>query len=48
MKKKWPFQVPERYLNMKISDLRKMHGIVVLKKEDLKYIPLVWSGSIDN
>jgi hypothetical protein len=48
MKKKWPFQVPERYLNMKISDLRKMHGIVVLKKEDLNYIPLVWSGSIDN
>ena len=48
MKKKWPFQVPERYLNMKISDLRKMHGIVVLKKEDLNYAPLVWSGSIDN
>ena len=48
MKKKWPFQVPERYLNMKISDLRKMHGVVVLKKEDLNYIPLVWSGSIDN
>ena len=48
MKKKWPFQVPERYLNMKISDLRKMHGIVVLKKEDLNYIPLIWSGSIDN
>ena len=48
MKKKWPFQVPKRYLNMKISDLRKMHGIVVLKKEDLNYIPLVWSGSIDN
>ena len=47
-KKKWPFQVPERYLNMKISDLRKMHGIVVLKKEDLNYAPLVWSGSIDN
>ena len=48
MKKKWPFQVPERYLDMKISDLRKMHGIVVLKKEDLNYIPLIWSGSIDN
>jgi hypothetical protein len=48
MKKKWPFQVPERYLNMKISDLRKMHGIIVLKKEDLNYIPLIWSGSIDN
>jgi hypothetical protein len=48
MKKKWPFQVPEEYLNMKIADLRNMHGIVILNKEDLKYTPIVWSGSINN
>ena len=48
MKKKWPFQVPEKYFNMKISDLRSMHGIIVLKKEDHRYVPLVWSGSIDS
>ncbi|MDG1248784.1 MAG: hypothetical protein P8O14_05405, partial [SAR86 cluster bacterium] len=48
MKKKWPFQVPEEYLNMKIIDLRNMHGIVILNKEDLKYTPMVWSGSINN
>lgn len=48
MKKKWPFQVPEEYLNMKITDLRNMHGIVILNKEDLKYTPMVWSGSINN
>ena len=29
MKKKWPFQMPEEYLNMKICDLRKIHGIKV-------------------
>jgi hypothetical protein len=48
MKKKWPFQVPEEYLNMKIADLRNMHGIVILNKEDLKYTPIAWSGSINN
>ena len=48
MKKKWPFQVPEEYLNMKIIDLRNMHGIVILNKEDLKYTPMVWSGSINS
>ena len=48
MKKKWPFQVPEKYFNMKISDLRSMHGIIVLKKEDHRYVPLVWSGSINS
>lgn len=46
MKKKWPFQVPEEYFSMKITDLRNMHGIIVLKEEDHKYTPLVWSGSI--
>ena len=48
MKKKWPFQVPEEYLNMQITDLRDMHGIIILNKEDHKYTPLVWSGSTDN
>ena len=33
MKKKWPFKVPEEYLSMKISDLRKEHGIQVLHVE---------------
>ena len=40
MKKKWPFKVPEEYLSVKISDLRKMHGIQILSPEDMKYIPL--------
>jgi len=48
MKKKWPFQVPEKYLNMKISVLRRMHGIIILDKEDHRYAPLVWSGSINS
>ena len=30
MKKKWPFQMPDEYLNMRISDLRKTHGINIL------------------
>jgi len=40
MKKKWPFKMPEEYLSMKISDLRKMHGIKVLLPEEMMYIPL--------
>ena len=48
MKKKWPFQMPEEYLDMKISDLRKIHGINILSTEDLNYIPTEWSGSINN
>ena len=40
MKKKWPFQMPEEYLTMKVSDLRKMHGIKVLHPEEMNYIPL--------
>jgi hypothetical protein len=48
MKKKWPFQMPEEYLDMKISDLRKIHGINVLSAGELNYIPTEWSGSINN
>jgi hypothetical protein len=47
MKKKWPFQMPEEYLNMKISELRKIHGIKVLSSEELTYFPTQWSGSIN-
>ena len=39
MKKKWPFKMPEKYLSIKISDLREMHGIKVLLPEEMKYIP---------
>ena len=48
MKKKWPFQMPEEYLDMKISDLREIHGINILSAEELNYIPTKWSGSINN
>ena len=40
MKKKWPLKVPEAYLSMKISDLRKEHGIQVLLGEEMKYVPI--------
>jgi len=40
MKKKWPFKVPEEYLSIKISDLRKKHGIKVLLPEEMQYIPI--------
>ena len=38
MKKKWPFQMPEDYLDMKISDLREIHGINVLSQDELNYV----------
>tara|TARA_B100000963_G_scaffold352894_1_gene366773 strand:- start:663 stop:1169 length:507 start_codon:yes stop_codon:yes gene_type:complete len=40
MKQKWPFKVPEEYLSKKISDLRKMHGIMILHPEEMQYIPV--------
>ena len=49
MKKKWPFQVPEEYFSMKITDLREYawHKSSFLTKRSINYIPtLVWSGSI--
>jgi hypothetical protein len=46
MKKKWPFQMPEEYLNMRISELRKIYGINILNTEELNYVPTKWSGSI--
>ena len=48
MKKKWPFQMPGEYLDMRISDLREMHGINILSAEELNYKPTQWSGSISN
>ena len=48
MKKKWPFQMPEDYLDMKISDLREAHGIKILSAEELNYEPTKWSGSINS
>ena len=47
MKKKWPFKVPEEYLNMKIVDLRDVHGIRILDKTEHNYSPLEWTGSIN-
>ena len=40
MKKKWPFKMPEKYLKMKISDLREEHGIKILLPEELQYTPI--------
>ena len=40
--------MPEEYLSMKISDLREIHGIYILSKEELNYILTKWSGSINN
>ena len=48
MKKKWPFQMPDEYLNMRISDLRKTHGINILTSEELNYSPTQWSGTINS
>ena len=39
--------MPEDYLDMKISDLREIHGINVLTSDELNYLPTKWSGSID-
>ena len=46
MKKKWPFKMPDDYMFMSISELRKIHGIKILLPEDLNYIPTKWSGSL--
>ena len=40
MKKKWPLQVPEDFLSMKISDLREEHGIQILLSEEMEYMPV--------
>ena len=40
MKKKWPFRMPEEYLKLKISDLRKEHGIKILLPEEMSYVPI--------
>ena len=48
MKKKWLFKMPDKYMSMKISELRKIHGIKVLLPEEMNYLPTKWSGSINN
>ena len=48
MKEKWPFKMPDEYMYMKISELRKIHGIEVLLPEEMNYLPTKWSGSINN
>jgi len=48
MKKKWLFKMPDEYMSMKISELRKIHGIKVLLPEEMNYLPTKWSGSINN
>ena len=40
MEKKWPFKEHEAILSMKISDLRKEHGIQVLLEEEMEYVPI--------
>ena len=39
MKKKWPFRMPDEFLNLKICDLREHYGIKVLSTKELKYRP---------
>ena len=48
MKKKWPFQMPEEYLDIKICDLREEFGIKILLSEELVYKPTKWSGAINS
>ena len=48
MEKKWPFNMPDEYMSMKISELRKAHGIKILLPEEMNYLQTKWSGSIDN
>ena len=40
MKKKWPFKMPEKYLSMKILDLREEYGIKILLPEEMQYVPI--------
>ena len=48
MKKKWPFKMPEEYLELKISDLRKEHGIQILLPEEMSYVPVKRTNAIDS
>ena len=48
MKKKWPFKMPEEYLKLKISDLRKEHGIKILLPEEMSYIPVKRMSTINS
>lgn len=45
MKHKWPFQFPEEWLDLSISELRAMHGISILGGEERNTGALIeWSG----
>ncbi|MDA8655641.1 hypothetical protein N9L78_02995 [Gammaproteobacteria bacterium] len=47
MNKKWPFVLPDSYMNHKVCDLRKEYGIKILAPEErLVKKPLIWSGTI--
>ena len=48
MKKKWPFRVPEDYLDKSILDLRSEYGIEILNlNERTPKKKLDWSGRFD-
>lgn len=40
MKEKWPFKMPEEYLDISISELREKHGIKILLPEEMDYVPV--------
>ena len=48
MKKKWPFKMPEEYLNIKISELREKHGIKILLPEEMNYVPVKRLAATNN
>ena len=48
MKKKWPFKMPEEYLELKISDLREEHGIKILLPEEMSYVPVKRMNTINS
>ena len=47
MKKKWPFQFPESYLDISILKLRDEYGIQILNAEEKSLKEkIIWSGTI--
>ena len=45
MKKRWPFNHPEEFLDRKICDLREEFGIKILSPEQRNLKKVIWSGS---